>query len=95
MTIDYQRMQRSGPILKRALTVALKSGNYDRVIAACARAIREWDAIGAWPDNWSHWQRALDVAYGRARAAFVAGSGPRCLPITMDEVSSLIADGVL
>ena len=61
--IDYDRMRREGPKLKAALTRAVNSGDRDKVILACARAVKEWDEIGAWPDNWSTWQRALDDAF--------------------------------
>lgn len=57
--IDYARMNRIGPAQKAALTRAVKSGDRDRVVLACAKAVREWDEIGAWTDDWSTWQRAL------------------------------------
>jgi hypothetical protein len=60
MSINYARMQRSLPRLKAALTRAVKSGDPARVEAACRAAVAEWDACGAWPDDWSRWQRALD-----------------------------------
>jgi hypothetical protein len=60
VSIDYARMQKSGPKLKAALTRAIKKGGYEPVALACKAAVQEWDAIGAWPDNWSLWQRALD-----------------------------------
>lgn len=66
--IDYERMQKSGPKLKAALTRAMKKG-YPAVLAACQAAVKEWEAIGAWPDNWSNWQRALDDAYFAAHRA--------------------------
>jgi hypothetical protein len=58
--IDYDRMNRSHPILKRALTRAAATRDPERVAVACLDAIEEWDACGAWPDDWSRWQRALD-----------------------------------
>jgi hypothetical protein len=62
--IDYERMKRTYPKQKAALTRAMnkKDGaqRADAVIVACRAAVIEWDAIGAWPDNWSRWQRALD-----------------------------------
>lgn len=61
--IDYQRMNRRGPALKATLTRAVKSGDRDRVVIACRDAVREWDEIGAWPDDWSRWQRALDDCF--------------------------------
>lgn len=64
--IDYARMQKSGPKLKAALTRAKKQG-YPAVLAACKAAVIEWNLIGAWPDNWSLWQRTLDDAAFAAR----------------------------
>lgn len=65
--IDYERMIRSAPKLKAALTRASKSGDPEKVARACVLAMNEWDAIGAWPDNWSNWQRALtdSLPFGR------------------------------
>ncbi len=66
MTIDYERMKRTYPKQKAALTRASKKANAQErwvaVRAACKAAVAEWDAIGAWPDGWSTWQRALDDA---------------------------------
>jgi hypothetical protein len=62
MPIDYARMQKSHPKLKAMLTRAQKadiSVRYDKVKAACIAAVREWEAVGAWVDDWSRWQRAL------------------------------------
>ena len=56
--IDYERMQRSGPKLKAELTRAKKKG-YEAVLKAAQHAVREWEAIGAWPDNWNIWQIAV------------------------------------
>lgn len=58
--IDYDRMQRTMPKHKAALTRAVKTKDPEKVAAACKAAIVEWNEIGAWPDNWSAWQRALD-----------------------------------
>lgn len=58
--IDYDRMNRIGRSQKAALTRAVNSKDPDRVILACKKAVEEWDEIGAWPDHWSNWQRALD-----------------------------------
>lgn len=63
MTIDYARMQRRFPVQKAALTRAANSGDRDRVVRACREAVAEWNEIGAWPDDWSRWQRALDDAF--------------------------------
>lgn len=59
--IDYDRMNRTMRKHKAALTRAGK--DRDKVLVACAAAVAEWDEIGAWPDNWSHWQRALDDVF--------------------------------
>jgi hypothetical protein len=67
--IDYARMNRESPKLKAALTRAEKKGERrspeqrEAVLLACAKAVRVWDEIGAWPDNWSNWQRALDDCF--------------------------------
>ena len=64
MTIDYARMQRVWPKQKGALTRALKITDEDerraKVRQVCAAAVKEWDEIGAWPDDWARFQRALD-----------------------------------
>lgn len=65
MPIDYERMQRMHPKLKAALTRATNKPaeqRYDAVKAACVAAVTEWNQIGAWPDNWSLWQRTLHDA---------------------------------
>jgi len=65
-TIDYARMQREHPKQKVALTRAMnawrKGGKVDNsaVVKACREAVRVWDEIGCWPDDWSRWQIALN-----------------------------------
>jgi hypothetical protein len=61
--IDYERMSREFPKQKAALTRALKSGQRDRVVLTCAATVKAWDEIGAWPDDWARWQRALDDVF--------------------------------
>lgn len=61
--IDYARMSREFPKQKAALTRALNSGHRDRVVLTCAATVKAWDEIGAWPDDWSRWQRALDDVF--------------------------------
>lgn len=58
--IDYDRMNRVLPKQKAALTRAVKTGNPEKVAAVCKAAVAEWNDIGAWPDDWARWQRALD-----------------------------------
>lgn len=58
--IDYDRMNRVLPKQKAALTRAVKTGDPEKVAAVCKAAVAEWNEIGAWPDDWSRWQRALD-----------------------------------
>jgi hypothetical protein len=66
--IDYERMKRTAPKHKAALTRAKKTGRYSAVLAACIDAVREWDEIGAWPDGWHTWDNALgDAAAQKAR----------------------------
>lgn len=60
MTIDYARMQKVWPKQKAALTRARKTGDPERVKAVCLAAVKEWDEIGAWPDDWSHFERVLN-----------------------------------
>lgn len=60
--IDYDRMQQVWPKQKRALAAAVRSGDANRIAAVCVDAVQVWDEIGAWPDDWSHFQRALDDA---------------------------------
>ena len=60
--IDYDRMNRVMPQQKAALTRAKRTGDAETVAAACKKATEEWDEIGGWPDDWSHWQRTLDDA---------------------------------
>lgn len=62
MTIDYARMKRVRPGQKRALTMAIKTGDWRQIAVVCRAAVKEWDAIGAWPDDWSRWERALNDA---------------------------------
>ena len=67
MTIDYERMKRTGPKHKAALTRAKKHG-YFTVLAACRAAVTEWNEIGCWPDHWQNWNIALgDAASKHAR----------------------------
>jgi hypothetical protein len=61
-TIDYERMRRVGRPQRAALTRAVNTGDAKRIAAVCKAAVTEWDAIGAWPDDWSRWQRALSDA---------------------------------
>jgi hypothetical protein len=66
MPIDYERAKKNGPKIKAALTRAMNITDplkrKDAVIFACRRAVAEWNLWGAWPDNWSHWERALSDA---------------------------------
>lgn len=64
--IDYKAANKKFRTQKAALTRAINSGNRDKIVEACAKAVREWSEPpfnGAWPDDWSHWQRALDDAF--------------------------------
>lgn len=60
--IDYDRMNRIGPRQKAALTRAIKTRDAEKIAQVCKAAIVEWDEIGAWPDDWSRWERALNDA---------------------------------
>jgi hypothetical protein len=61
VAIDYELARTEGPKLKAALTRATKK-SYADVLFACTYAVSRWNVWGAWPDNWSRWQRALDDA---------------------------------
>jgi hypothetical protein len=61
--IDYREANTQFKRQKAALTRAVNSGDRDRVVETVTQTVREWrDAPwhGAWPDDWSRWQRALD-----------------------------------
>jgi hypothetical protein len=60
--IDYDRMRRNRRKQKAALTRAVNSRDPEKIARACKAAVAEWNACGAWPDDWSNWQRALDDA---------------------------------
>lgn len=72
--IDYARMQQVWPRQEAALTRAVKSGSVEQVENVCRDAVRVWDEVGAWPDDWSLFQRTLDDAYSKARLGY---AGPR------------------
>lgn len=62
---DYKGVNREFKRQKAALTRAVNSGDPEKVVLACTKAVREWREApfnGAWPDDWSRWQRALDDA---------------------------------
>jgi len=62
--IDYARMNRTHPRNKAALTRATKTRDPETIARACRAAVTEWNACGAWPDDWNRWQIALDDALG-------------------------------
>ena len=77
MPINYELAKRQGPKLKAALTRAQKR-DYDSVLLACRAAVQSWEVWGAWPDNWSHWQRAIcDAANKHTRDTGVFINAPR------------------
>ena len=64
MPINYALAQRQHRGQKMALTRAINSGLPEKVIAACRKAVREWNTWGAWPDDWHRWNIALRDAVG-------------------------------
>ena len=68
MSIDYARMQQVWPKQKAALTRARRITDREKrrttMKQVCKDAVAEWDAIGAWPDDWAYFQRALDDELG-------------------------------
>lgn len=69
--IDYAKMSREFPKQKSALTRALKSGDYAKVVATTRKTIAEWNETGAWPDDWSRWERALEDAWWQQRGKYL------------------------
>lgn len=62
--IDYDALNKQHRKNKAALTRAVNTKDRDKVLVACATAVRSWNQPGAmWPDDWSRWQRALDDAF--------------------------------
>lgn len=62
--IDYKAAAKEFRQQKAALTRAINSGDRDKVVLACTKAVREWNQPArAWPDDWSRWQRALDDVF--------------------------------
>lgn len=58
--IDYDRMNRVLNSQRAALTRAVKTGDPEKIAEVCKKAVAVWNDIGAWPDDWSNWQRALN-----------------------------------
>jgi len=58
--IDYDRMSAVWPKQKGALTRAVKTGDPEKVAKVCKEAVAVWNEIGAWPDDWSLFQRTLN-----------------------------------
>lgn len=71
---DHSLAQRQFPAQKRALTIAIKSGDPAKVIAAATKAVKQWDETGTWPDAWHNWNIALDDAYNLHRQQFITGA---------------------
>lgn len=62
--IDYEAANREFRRQKAALARAVNSGDPEKVLLACARAVREWNQPGrAWPDDWPRWQNALNDVF--------------------------------
>lgn len=59
---------------KAALTRAMKSKNYAKVVAECERVITEWENLPyGWPDDWHRWNIALEDAYSHVRHEWIQG----------------------
>lgn len=59
--VDYRVLNKMVRRQRAALTRAVNSGDAERVVIACRDAVREWDRPDClWPDDWAHWQSALD-----------------------------------
>jgi len=70
--IDYAAANKQFKRQKAALTRAVNTGDPNKVVEACEKAVKEWNAdfpcAGSWPDDWSRWQRALDDVFPVFRA---------------------------
>lgn len=60
--IDWDRMNRVYPRQKAELTRVAKTGDPEKIAAVVKKHIAVWNEIGAWPDNWAHWQITLNDA---------------------------------
>jgi hypothetical protein len=60
--IDYDRMNKVWPKQKAALTRAKNTGDPEKVAKVVKDAVAVWDEIGAWPDDWSLFERTLNDA---------------------------------
>lgn len=58
--IDYERMNRVLPEQAMERDKAASERDVVKLANLCIEHARVWDEIGAWPDDWSGWQRALD-----------------------------------
>lgn len=68
--MSYTLTQQEFRNLKTRLTRAQNTGDHDKIIAECERALAIFDDKG-WPDDWARWQRALDDAkFAKSRAGY-------------------------
>lgn len=57
--IDYERAKRLYPKQKSELTWAIRQKSLSIMQRVCRTAVKEWNSVGAWPDDWAQWQSAL------------------------------------
>ncbi len=63
MSIDYAREQRRFVTFKRALTIAQKAGDPQKVLDACDTFFKYYSVNNVpLPDAWHRWQRAQEDA---------------------------------
>lgn len=78
LQLDYEGVEREYLKARERVECSVVQGDPVAVADAVIAAVKLWDGVGAWPDNWSYAQRALDdvlppwrqillddVAYGR------------------------------
>lgn len=70
--IDYARMNDIRRTQRASLTRAVNSGDPERIARVCKAAVAEWTHLGAWPEDWANWQRALDDALPWPRSVDIA-----------------------
>lgn len=96
--IDYARMQAVFPKQKAALTRAEKrSDPLDRLratIEACEKTVPVWDEIGAWPDDWARWARALEDAWRAAWRELSYTEREDALEEYAPRVEALVSEGL-
>lgn len=62
--VQRKQSRQQKAALTRALNTADPDKRAEKVVAACLKAMAEWDGWGCWPDSWNRWEHALEEALG-------------------------------